>query len=81
MLSQEDFIGMLGDMQSHVEKTIRITDDLVAELDDKDLRFKLIALRQTKYVHLEAMNALATLIKKNMREHNIQPSASARTGS
>lgn len=67
MLSQEDFVGMLNDMLTHVEKTIKITDDLVAELDDKDLRFKLIALRQTKYVHLEAMSALSALIKKNMR--------------
>ncbi len=75
MLSQEDFIGMLNDMQAHVEKTIKITDELVAELDDKDLRFKLIALRQTKYVHLETMNALATLIKKNMRQSGIVPAS------
>ncbi|MCD8349472.1 MAG: hypothetical protein LUC93_02555 [Planctomycetaceae bacterium] len=75
MLSQEDFIGMLNDMQSHVEKTIKITDELVAELDDKDLRFKLIALRQTKYVHLETMNALSTLIKKNMRQSGVVPAS------
>lgn len=73
MLSQEDFVGMLNDMLAHVEKTIKITDDLVAELDDKDLRFKLIALRQTKYVHLETMNALSTLIKKNMRSAEPAP--------
>lgn len=79
MLSQEDFVGMLNDMLSHVEKTIRITDDLVAELDDKDLRFKLIALRQSKYVHLETMSALSALIKKNMRAS--EPAAASITSS
>lgn len=62
MLRQEDFIDMLGEMQSHVEKTIRITDELVAEVDDTDIRFKLISLRQTKHLHLEAMTALKTLL-------------------
>lgn len=62
MLRQEDFIDMLGEMQDHVEKTVRITDELVAEVDDIDIRFKLISLRQTKHLHLEAMAALKTLL-------------------
>lgn len=68
MLSQVDFITMIGDMQTHVEKTITITDELVSELDDKDLRFKLIALRQSKHLHLEAMSALSTLVKQHMNQ-------------
>lgn len=66
MLSQVDFITMMGDMQTHVEKTIAITDELVSDLDDKELRFKLIALRQSKHLHLEAMSALSTLVKHHM---------------
>lgn len=68
MLSQVDFVSMIGDMQTHVEKTISITNELISELDDKELRFKLIALRQSKHLHLEAMSALATLVKEHMNQ-------------
>ncbi|MCC8166323.1 MAG: hypothetical protein LIQ31_09265 [Planctomycetes bacterium] len=66
MLRQEDFVEMLGSMQTHVEKTIRITDELVSELDDVELRFKLVAFRQAKHLHLETLSALQTLVRHNM---------------
>lgn len=68
MLSQNDFVSMIGDMETHVEKTILITDELVSVLDDKDLRFKLIALRQSKHLHLEAMSALGTLVRQHIAQ-------------
>lgn len=66
MLSQVDFVTMISDMQTHIEKTINITDELVSDLDDKELRFKLIALRQSKHIHLEAMSALSALVKHHI---------------
>ena len=77
MLSQDDFVGMLRDMQKHVEKTIKIADELVAGLEDKELRYKLIALRQTKYMHLEAMAALQTVIQQNRNRSGNQPAPDA----
>ncbi len=66
MLRQDDFVNMLASMLSHVERTINITDELVVEMKDRDLRFKLVALRQAKYSHLETLEALSTLLKENM---------------
>ncbi len=66
MLRQDDFVAMLASMLAHVERTIRITDELVVELHDRDLRFKLVALRQAKFNHLETLEALSTLLKENM---------------
>ncbi|MCC8181000.1 MAG: hypothetical protein LIP23_08850 [Planctomycetes bacterium] len=64
MLSQKDFITMLMDMQAHVSRAMEITNVLVQELSEKELRYKLAALNQTKRMHLDAMNALTTLLKE-----------------
>ncbi len=66
MLRQDDFIAMLASMLAHVDRTIRITDELIVLLEDKDLRFKLVALRQAKYSHMETLEALSTMLKENM---------------
>ena len=63
MLSQSDFVLMLTDLQRQLILTIKTIDELVGELDDKDLRYRFVAMVQTKQRHLEAMNALASMIK------------------
>lgn len=63
MLSQDDFINMLSDMQAHIARAIKTTNDLVMDLDDTDLRLKLVALGQGKQLHLEALTALNTILR------------------
>lgn len=63
MLSQDDFIKMLSDMQAHIARAIKTTNDLVMDLDDNDLRLKLVALGQGKQLHLEALTALNTVLR------------------
>lgn len=65
MLSQTDFVNMLTDMHTHMDKAVRILDELVSDIDDKDLRYRLVALRQTKRSHMEALAALTSVIKRN----------------
>ena len=67
MLSQSDFVFMLTDLQRQLIVTIKTIDDLIGELDDKDLRYRFIAMVQTKQRHLEAMNALASMVKGGVR--------------
>ncbi len=67
MLTQHDFLSMLGDLQAHTGKTVSVIEGLLAGIDDKELCLKLVALKQTKLVHLEAMQALSTLVRDNVR--------------
>ncbi len=66
MLTQNDFVSMLGDMRNHTAKTIAVIERLITETEDKNLRLKFVALKQTKLTHLEAMQALTTLVNNHM---------------
>lgn len=66
MLTQNDFISMLGDMRTHTAKTIAVIERLITESDDKNLRLRFVALKQTKLTHLEAMQALSALVEDHM---------------
>ncbi len=66
MLSQNDFVTMLTDLQRQLIETIRMIEELIDELDDKDLRYRFVAIVQTKKAHLDAMNALASLVKSGV---------------
>lgn len=68
MLSQNDFVSMLTDLQKQLISTIKTIEELIGELDDKDLRYKFVAMAQTKQRHLEAMNALASMVKGGVRK-------------
>ena len=67
MLSQSDFVTMLTDLQRQLIITIKTIDELICELDDKELRYRFLAMVQTKQRHLEAMNALASMVKGGVR--------------
>ncbi len=63
MLTQTDFVTMLTDLQVQMVSTIRTIQILSNEIEDKELRYQFVAMAQSKQRHLEAMNALASLVK------------------
>lgn len=67
MLTQNDFMIMLGDMQAHMAKTVAIVESLTTETEDKDLRYKFVALKQSKLLHLETLQALSALVRHHSR--------------
>jgi hypothetical protein len=63
MLTQSDFVSMLTDLQVQMVTTIKTIQTLTNEIEDKELRYQFVAMAQSKQRHLEAMNALASLVK------------------
>lgn len=62
MLNQRDFVKILGELRKQLLKTMNNMDYLVDRLDDTDLCYKFVALKQMKKHHLEAMNAIASKV-------------------
>lgn len=60
-------MAMLGDMQAHMAKTVTVVESLITDTEDKDLRYKFIALKQSKLLHLETLQALAALVRDHSR--------------
>lgn len=65
MLTQNDFLSMLGDMQAHMAKTVITAESLITDTEDKDLRYKFVALKQSKLLHLETLQALSALVREH----------------
>ena len=63
MLTQTDFVSMLTDLQVQMVTTIKTIQMLTNEIEDKELRYQFVAMAQSKQRQLEAMNALASLVK------------------
>lgn len=63
MLNAGDFIITLGDLGRQILATAVVLDGLAAEVDEKELRYELLAMRQAKRRHLDAINALIVLIR------------------
>ena len=63
MLTQSDFVSMLTDLQVQMVTTIKTIQMLSNEIEDNELRYQFVAMAQSKQRHLEAMNALASLVK------------------
>lgn len=63
MLNASDFIVTLGELGQQILKTVNVLDSLATEADDKDLRYELLARRQTKRRHMEAINALTIAVR------------------
>lgn len=69
MLNANDFIATLGDLGKQILRTANILDSLAAEADDKDLRYELLAMRQAKRRHMEAINALAIMVNSRANQN------------
>lgn len=73
MLTQKDFLSMLDDLQTHTAKTVSVIEGLITGTGDKELCLKFVALKQTKLVHLETMQALSALVKEHVRGGAAEP--------
>lgn len=63
MLTQSNFVSMLTDLQVQMVTTVKTIQTLTNEIEDKELRYQFVAMAQSKQRHLEAMNALASLVE------------------